>query len=127
LLIADRIQILPRSVIGAEKEYLFAAAHLFVLPSYSENFGNAVLEAMRRAIPAVVTPEVGAAHVIDESGGGLVVAGDPIPLSEALCRLLADSGLARSMGQAGQRHVMAHYTWSQIASRMETVYETLKS
>jgi glycosyltransferase involved in cell wall biosynthesis len=127
LLITDRVQILPRTVVGADKEHLFAAARLFVLPSYSENFGNAVLEAMRRAIPVVVTPEVGAAHVIEESGGGLVVAGDPEPLAAALRHLLADPSLAQSMGQAGQRHVIAHYTWPQIAGRMEALYATLKS
>src|SRR5262249_47935835 len=48
LQIADRVRILPRTVMGSEKERLFAAARLLVLPSYSENFGNTVLEAMRR-------------------------------------------------------------------------------
>src|SRR5262249_3320850 len=68
LQIADRVRILPRTVIGSEKERLFAAARLFVLPSYSENFGNTVLEAMRRGVPVVVTPEVGAAEIVRESG-----------------------------------------------------------
>jgi glycosyltransferase involved in cell wall biosynthesis len=75
LRIADRVRILPRTVIGSEKERLFAAARLFVLPSYSENFGNTVLEAMRRGVPIVVTPEVGAAEIVRTSGAGLVVAG----------------------------------------------------
>ena len=52
-----------------EKEHLFAAARLFVLSSYSENFGNTVLEAMRRGVPVVVTPEVGAAEIVQESAG----------------------------------------------------------
>ena len=70
LRIADRVRILPRTVIGSEKERLFAAARVFVLTSYSENFGNTVLEAMRRRVPVVVTPEVGAADIVRESGGG---------------------------------------------------------
>jgi hypothetical protein len=61
LQIADRVRILPRIVIGSEKERLFAAARLFVLPSYSKNFGNTVLE---------VTPEVGAAKIVRKSGAG---------------------------------------------------------
>ena len=126
LRIADRVRILPRTVIGSEKERLFAAARVFVLTSYSENFGNTVLEAMRRRVPVVVTPEVGAAEIVRESGGGLVVAGDPIPLGAAICRLTSDVDLARSMGEAGQRHAMAHYSWASIAVRMEDLYESLR-
>ena len=76
---------------GIDKEYLFASARLFVLPSYSENFGNAVLEAMCRRVPAVVTPEVGAKNVVEESGGGMVVAGDERALGAAISRLIEDS------------------------------------
>src|SRR5215813_2444407 len=126
LRIADRIRILPRTVIGSEKERLFAAARLFVLSSYSENFGNTVLEAMRRRVPVVVTPEVGAADVVRDSGGGLVVAGDPVPLGAAICRLTSDVNLARSMGEAGQRHAVAHYSWTSIAVRMEALYGSLR-
>ena len=64
LKIANRVRIVPRTVAGSDKERLFAAAQLFVLPSYSENFGNTVLEAMRRGVPVVVTPEVGAAEIV---------------------------------------------------------------
>ena len=126
LRIADRVRILPRTVIGSEKERLFAAARLFVLPSYSENFGNTVLEAMRRGVPIVVTPEVGAAEIVRTSGAGLVVAGDMEPLSSAIRLLTADLALARSMGEAGRRHVAAHFTWDQIATQMEALYNSLK-
>ena len=71
------MHILPESVRGSNKERLFAAARLLVLPSYSENFGNSVLEAMRRGLPAVITDAVGAAEIVRRSGGGLVVSGEP--------------------------------------------------
>jgi glycosyltransferase involved in cell wall biosynthesis len=127
LRIADRVRILPRTIIGSEKERLFAAARVFVLTSYSENFGNTVLEAMRRRVPVVVTPEVGAADIVRESGGGTVVAGDPEPLGAAICRLTSDADLARSMGEAGRRHATAHYSWHHIAAQMEALYESLSS
>src|SRR6516162_10467218 len=125
LRIADRVRILPRTVIGPEKELLFAAARLFVLPSYSENFGNTVLEAMRRGVPVVVTPEVGAAEIVRESGAGLVVAGEPEPLSSASRLLIADLSLAQSMGDAGKRHA-ARFTWDHVAMQMEDLYKGLK-
>lgn len=119
--VAERITFLPRSVSGTDKEHLFAAAKVFVLPSYSENFGNVVLEALARGCPVVVTPEVGAAEVVRASGGGVVVEGDPKALARAMQSVLADPR-RREIGQQGQRHVLAHFTWNSIAERMEAVY-----
>ena len=126
LQIADRVRFLPRTVVGADKERLYQSASVFVLPSHSENFGISVLEAMQRGVPVVVTPEVGAAEGVGKSGSGLVVAGDAEPLGAAICRLTKDLTLARSMGEAGQRHAMAHYTWAHIAVQMEALYESLR-
>jgi glycosyltransferase involved in cell wall biosynthesis len=120
--ISERVRILPRAVIGGEKERLFAAARLFVLPSYSENFGNTVLEAMRRGVPVVVTPEVGAAEIVRKSGGGVVVAGEAESFGAEMHRLIDSPDLARSMGEAGQRHAISYYSWPCVAKQMEKVY-----
>jgi glycosyltransferase involved in cell wall biosynthesis len=127
LQIADRVRVLPRTVIGSDKERLFAAASLFVLPSYSENFGNTVLEAMRRGVPVVVTPEVGAAEIVRSSGAGLVVEGDPEALSSAIRLLSADLALARAMGEAGRQHAAAHFSWDRVAAQMEDLYDSFGS
>jgi glycosyltransferase involved in cell wall biosynthesis len=126
LQIADRVRFLPRTVLGNDKEFLFRSARVFVLPSYSENFGNAILEAMQHGLPVVITPEVGAADIVREAGGGLVIAGDPQPFGAAVCRLITNQELAKSMGEAGKRHVMANYSWAQVAAEMEGLYETLR-
>src|SRR5262249_29609678 len=126
LRISDRVCILPRTVLGADKEELLAAAQVFVLASYSENFGNTVLEAMRRGVPVVVTPEVGAADIVRESGGGLVVDGAADALGAAITSLLQDAKLARSMGQAARSHVKTHYGWGAVAVQMESLYKTLR-
>jgi glycosyltransferase involved in cell wall biosynthesis len=127
LKIVDRVRLFPRAVVGADKEYLYQRADVFVLPSHSENFGNSVLEAMQRGIPVVVTPEVGAAEVVLSSGGGIVVSGDPEPLGAAISRIAADVALARAMGDSGKRHVMLDYSWARVAGSMEKMYETLDS
>src|SRR5262249_38631320 len=114
-----------RTVLGRDKEHLFAAARLFVLPSYSENFGNTVLEAMRRGVPVVATPEVGASEVVRKAEGGIVAQGEPQPLSDAISRLIGAPQLARAMGEAGRRCVLAHYSWPQVAARMEELYQSL--
>jgi glycosyltransferase involved in cell wall biosynthesis len=122
--VAERMTFLPRSVHDADKEQLFAAAKVFVLPSYSENFGNVVLEALARGCPVVVTPEVGAAEVVRTSGGGVVVAGDPQTLGRGLGSLLEHPQRAE-IGRRGQRYVRANFTWNGIAERMEAVYRGL--
>jgi glycosyltransferase involved in cell wall biosynthesis len=127
LRISHRVRIVPRTVTGPDKEFLFAAAKVFVLPSYSESFGNAVLEALLRGVPVVVTPEVGAAEIVKESGGGVVVQGDEMALAQALDALTADAARAIAMGEAGRRHVTEHHRWSAVAARMEALYRDVKA
>jgi glycosyltransferase involved in cell wall biosynthesis len=100
---------------------------MFVLSSYSENFGNTILEAMRRGLPIVTTPEVGAAEIVQRSGGGIVVQNKPEPLSGAMERFAQDPSFAQSMGKAGQRYVIRYYSWNQIAADMEGLYRGLNS
>jgi glycosyltransferase involved in cell wall biosynthesis len=126
LRIDKRVRILPRTVVGAEKEHLFAAAQLFVLSSYSENFGNTVLEALRRGVPVVVTPEVGAADIVQKSKGGIVAQGNAEAFGAAIGCLLDDPNLARSMGEAGQRHVTKYYSWASVSALMEELYESIR-
>jgi glycosyltransferase involved in cell wall biosynthesis len=127
LTIDDRVRIVPRTITDADKECMFAAARVFVLPSYSESFGNVVLEAMQRGLPVIVTPEVGAAEVVKESGGGLVAGGDAQSLGAAIDRLTEDAVQSAAMGEAGRRHVSAHYGWPSVAARMEALYGELKA
>jgi|SRR5579862_294710 len=126
LRISDRVKIVPRTISNHDKEYLFAAAKLFVLSSYSENFGNTVLDAMRRGLPVVVTPEVGAAEIVRDAGGGIITSGDSESLSEAINRLIENPALARTLGDAGKQHVQAHYGWPRIAAEMEELYESIR-
>lgn len=123
--IHDRVRIVPRTIDGADKEHLFSAARVFALPSYSENFGNTVLEAMRRGVPVITTPQVGAMDIVRRAGGGVVTSGDTEALGYAMSRFLNHPALARSMGVAGQSHVTEHYGWPRIAEQMERLYVSL--
>ena len=124
--IAGRVSFLPRVVEGPDKHRLFAAAKVFVLPSYSENFGNVVVEAMALGCPVLVTPEVGTAEIVRESGGGRVAAGDPEAFGRAL-RTLVDDPDRVEIGARGRRYVNERLTWSAIAARMEHAYAGLSA
>ena len=120
--VADRLTIVARHVDGADKEALFAAARVFAMTSLSENFGIASLEAMRRGVPVLATPDVGMAEVVRESGAGRVVETSPEAIGQGLEEMLANEPAREAMGHAGQDHVLAHYGWPAIAGRVADLY-----
>lgn len=125
--IAARCGVTPRiaftgGVHGADKAALLTNATMLVLPSYSENFGNVVIEAMAAGCPVIVSRDVGLADAVRSTGAGLVVDGEPDTLGAAMSRLLGDAQLRREMGERGR--VVAHerYTWQAVAAQMEQLY-----
>jgi glycosyltransferase involved in cell wall biosynthesis len=110
---------------GSTKWRLFRQAEIFILPSYSENFGIAVLEAMLMACPVVVTPEVGLAEAVAESRAGIVTAGNPDTLGAAILELLNDKEKRLEMGAIGQRLARDNYCWPNLARQMVAGYERI--
>jgi glycosyltransferase involved in cell wall biosynthesis len=101
---------------------LYENAAMFILPSYSENFGNVVAEAMAMGCPVIVTPEVGLASLVRETGAGIVVDGAPRILAEAIRTLLQDSAQRRLMGERGRFTARRKLSWEAAVVRMETLY-----
>jgi len=108
---------------GADKAALLRMASALILPSYSENFGNVVLEAMAAGRPAIVTPEVGLAPIVSESGAGWVVDGDPAALGAKIAEVVAQPEIADRAGRAGRALVHERFSWHQVAGQMEQVYQ----
>lgn len=111
---------------GADKAALLHGCSALVLTSYSENFGNSVLEAMAAGRPVAVTPEVGLASVVREERAGLVAEGEPAILGDALRGLLADPELD-AMGRCGAEAARRRFGWTAVAAQMEEVYRVLSS
>ena len=109
-------------VFGPGKWALIRSCDLFAMPSLSENFGIAALEAMACGKAIVVTPEVGLAPTIAAAGAGAVVAGSPEALGPAIRALLADPQRRAAMGAAGKRLAQEQFSWDGIAERVEAVY-----
>jgi glycosyltransferase involved in cell wall biosynthesis len=122
--VADRI-VFTGAVGGADKALLLKRARMLVLPSYSENFGNVVLEAMAAGRPVIVTPEVGVADLVRDANVGFVADGDPVSLGSAMARLSSDRSLGDTLGARGQVLASTRYSWDAAAARMETLYAGL--
>jgi len=121
--VGDRVLFLPRQLSGPDKEALFASARLFALPSLSENFGNVVAEAMIRGLPVLVSDRVGAADVVEASGGGVVVRGGEQSFSAALVGILESKERLAVMGAAGANYAREQLDWRRIARHFENLYE----
>jgi glycosyltransferase involved in cell wall biosynthesis len=115
------------SVHGANKAALLAKARCLALPSYSENFGNVVIEAMAAGCPVIVSKDVGLADTVHAAGAGLVVDGDADTLSAAMSRLLGDAVLRQEMGSRGRAVAHECYSWPVVAGQMEDLYSALLS
>jgi len=118
--VRDRVQFVG-PVFGADKNALLAAAKVLALTSYSENFGNVVLEALSNACPVLLTPEVGLAPAVANADVGEVVEGRTAAIASALERLMADDARTAAM-RPRARAFAATYAWPAVAARMEQLY-----
>lgn len=109
---------------GQAKWDLLARAAVLALASTSENFGNVVLEAMACGVPVVVTPEVGLAPLVRQTGSGIVSLGDPDSLAQAMRAILEQPDARRRMGENGRQASRA-FTWDAVAQEMEAQYEAI--
>ena len=112
-------------VYDASKYELYRRAACLALPSYSENFGNVVLEALAAGCPVIVTPEVGLAEDVKDAGAGCVVNREPAGLGSAINRILSDDSLRSRMGEAGKR-LSEKFTWEVIAKKMDDKYQAIQ-
>jgi len=110
---------------GQKKQDALTDADIFVLPSYSENFGVAVVEAMACGIPVIVSDQVGIHPEIAESGAGLVVKCSVPQLVEALNRAVSDP-IWRREASANARRLAATFAPEMIAKRLVKIYESIR-
>ena len=112
-------------VLGPDKRALLGDGDIFVLPSYSENFGIAVLEAMACAMPVVISDKVNIWREVEAGNAGRVTPCDVEAVARAIDELLNDKDAAREMGENGKAVVAEQFAWPKIALMLEDVYTSL--
>ncbi len=112
-------------VYGSDKAKLYQESSLFILPSYSENFGMVVAEALSYGLPCVVTK--GAPwSVLEEEQAGWWIDNSVDSIIFTLDRALALSFEELSiMGLHGRSYVEQNYSWSQIGRCFNDTYNWL--
>jgi glycosyltransferase involved in cell wall biosynthesis len=105
-----------------------SAADVFVLPSRSEGFSNAIIEAMAASLPVVATNVGGNAEAVKDGINGLLVPpDDSMALAKAIAHLLSDPSQARKMGIAGKTIVAENFTTEAMMTKITRTYKDLLS
>ncbi|MEW5993170.1 MAG: glycosyltransferase [Candidatus Zixiibacteriota bacterium] len=100
--------------------------HIMVMPSLSESFGVAALEAAACTRPVIASNIGGVPEVVSDGETGILVPPkDPVQLAEAIVKLADDEAARQRMGEAGRRLVETKYRWEQSVDAMCDLYERL--
>jgi L-malate glycosyltransferase len=103
---------------------VLSGADIFVLPSRSEAFPNAIMEAMAAGLP-VVASNVGGIPELVEDGrtGHLVQPGDATALADSVIALLQQPQRLEEFGRAARRKVEQSYSFDRMVGQFEDLYE----
>jgi len=108
-----------------EKLAVLRDADVFVLASYGENFGIAVVEAMACGLPVVISDNVGICREVEDAEAGIVTTCHAGEIAHAIERLLNEPDLRMTLGRQGKSLVSTQFSTDKMAERMETAYQSL--
>lgn len=107
------------------KAEVYQSADIFVLPSFSENFGVVVAEALAYGLPVIATTGT-PWQELRRRGCGWWVGPDPKSLAGALTQAMGSSfDERRAMGAVGRAYAQEQFSWDGIAASTMALYEWL--
>ncbi|MFB2833808.1 glycosyltransferase [Floridanema evergladense] len=112
-------------VTGKDKDLLLQGSDIFVLPSFSENFGIAVAEALANGLPVIITPDIQIAPEISRANAGLIVAGEEETIANAIAQLISTPEQRYQLAENGKKLVKERYSWNAIAYQLTEAYRTI--
>jgi glycosyltransferase involved in cell wall biosynthesis len=118
--VAERV-VFTGMLSGAEKLDALAAAGVWALPSHTENFGNAVVEALAAGRATVISPAVNIAPEIAASDAGIVAPLNAEAFGAEIAALLRDDVRREALG-ARARAFARRYDWSIVGPRLAEMY-----
>jgi glycosyltransferase involved in cell wall biosynthesis len=107
---------------GKQKWQAYQEADIFVLPTYSENFGMTVAEALAAGLPAIVSKGAPWEGLEQKKAGWWIDVG-PDPLVTCLNHALSQPpDTLAEMGERGRAWMQAEFSWKQVAAMMDQTY-----
>ena len=112
---------------GDFKTELLTNADLFVLPSYYENFGIAVAEAMAAGVPVAISDRIHIAEDIQQAEAGWVGPLEVDAIANLIKSALLDPEERKRRGLNGKEYAKKHYNWEAIAQQTIDAYQEILS
>jgi glycosyltransferase involved in cell wall biosynthesis len=110
---------------GEEKLKAVKHAALLTLPSYQENFGLCVVEALACGVPVLVSRHVNLAPEFEAAECGWVTPTEPQTLSRLLTAALSDEAERKRRGAAGRTLASRNYSWQAVREKLVSLYAGL--
>lgn len=105
------------------KSELLAAADVFVLPSFTENFGIAAAEALAAGLPCVLGEGVALAAAVEQAGAGVAVRPVPEAIADGLQRYIGSAAARRAAGSAARELALREYSSDRMGRDLLRLYE----
>jgi glycosyltransferase involved in cell wall biosynthesis len=106
---------------------LYKRWDIFAMPSLTEAFPMAALEAMAQSLPIVATRVGGLPELVEDGRTGYVVPPtDPEALANRLRTLIVDSNQRKQMGLAGYRRVCENFSVDRMVEQTADIYRSLR-
>jgi glycosyltransferase involved in cell wall biosynthesis len=107
-----------------EVERIWTISDLYVMPSVSEPFGIAPLEAIQSGVPVIISKQSGVAEVMPHAIQ--VDFWNVDSLANAICSVLRHKSLAKTLRKKSRKS-LRHITWDVAATRINTLYHEIAS
>lgn len=107
---------------GQKKLEAYRGSDVFILPSYSESFGMAVVEAMACGLPVVISNKVGIYRQLQENKAGVVVEGNAKSLYQGIKSILGNDKFSQELSANGRETVEKYYDIEKVADKMIAAY-----
>jgi len=122
--IGDRV-VFTGPLFGEDKRAALADADLWVLPSYSENFGVAVVEAMACGLPVIISNKVNLHQDVTQTKAGVVIDCDVGQLADTMLQLLHSPAQRERMGENGRQLALRSFSLEALGLRLEQAYQEI--
>jgi phosphatidylinositol alpha 1,6-mannosyltransferase len=116
---------LPGVLSGEKLRQAYASMDVFVFPSFTDTFGNVVLESMASGVVPVVASAGGPKFLVEHGVTGYI-ATQPQEFAAAILELYNDRPRRDAMGEAARRSA-AQYSWDAVFERMHVNYNAYLS
>lgn len=110
---------------GKEKINTYHQADLFVLPTYSENFGIVIAEALSCGVPVITTKGTPWQELNNVKAGECIDLNENELIRSLSCHMKLDVETLRTMGLNGRRLIEEHYSIESVALKMFDLYSWL--